>query len=96
MKYHGTSPWYRGDDGLLRLWDAATGKLNATLLPLSDERGLAVSGAGHFRGTPHARVQREVIYVIQTDRGQETLTLEQFEKRFGWKNDPARVRPNGR
>jgi len=78
------------------LWNAATGKLNATLLPLSDERGLAVSGAGHFRGTPHAGVQREVVYVLQTDQGQEMLTVEEFEKRFGWKNDPDRVHPNGR
>jgi len=34
--------------------------------------------------------------VIQTDQGQETLTVEDFEKRFAWKNDPDRVRPNGR
>jgi len=28
-----------------------------------------------------------------SDQGQETLTVEQFEKRFGWKNDPTAFAP---
>jgi WD40 repeat protein len=84
-------------DGLIRLWDAATGKLNATLLPLHDGRGLAVSAQGHFLGTPPKAVRdREVVYVFQTDKGIETLSPDEFEKRFGWANDPERVRPTGK
>jgi hypothetical protein len=31
-------------------------------------------------------------YVVQTDTGQETLSPEEFRKKYGWKNDPERVR----
>jgi hypothetical protein len=34
--------------------------------------------------------------VARTPAGQETFTPEEFEKKFGWKNDPARVRLIGR
>jgi hypothetical protein len=48
---------------------------------------------GHYRGT--SCVENEIRYVVQTERGQETLTREQFEKTYGWKNDPDRVRLTG-
>ena len=40
--------------------------------------------------------QKEIVYVIQTDRGRETLAPEKVAKRYGWKNDPSRVRLTGR
>ena len=46
-----------------------------------------------FKPTGHYRVANpadadEIVYVIQTDKGQETLTPAEFAKRTGWKNDP--------
>ena len=46
---------------------------------------------GHYRGSPG--VEDELLYVVQTDRGQETLAPEEFTKQYGWKNDPQKVRP---
>jgi hypothetical protein len=64
------------------------------LVPLANPHGLAVSPDGHYRGTPH--LEDELVYVIQTDRGQETLRPQEFAARFGWKNDPARVPLSGK
>src|SRR5262249_36952434 len=77
-------------DGTIVCWDAATGRHTATLLGLRNGQGLALSPDGHFRGAQG--IERELVYVIQTEKGQETLTPEAFGKRFGWKNDPDRVR----
>lgn len=51
--------------------------------------GLKTNAAGHYR--VKAADEVEVVYVIQTDKGQETLTPAEFEKRTGWKNDPSKV-----
>ena len=60
------------------------------LVTLREDQHLVVSADGHYRGTP--RVERELVYVVQTDRGQEALTPEEFSKKYGWRNDPERVR----
>ena len=79
-------------DNRFRLWDAATGQPRATLVPLVDQKGLALTADGHYRGTPD-RIERDIVYVAQFANGsQVTLTPEEFEKRFGWKNDPERVK----
>jgi WD40 repeat protein len=74
----------------VQLWDPATGRLRCTLVNLGKEQGLAVTADGHFAGTP--RVGEQLVYVIDTGRGQETLTPAEFARRFHWKNDPTRVR----
>jgi WD40 repeat protein len=76
------------------IWDAAPGRLRATLVGLRDEQSLAIAPDGHYRGTP--RVQREIVYVVQTARGQETLTPDEFQQKYGWKNDETRVRLTGK
>ena len=50
---------------------------------------MVVSADGHWLGTRGA--EKEIVYVIKTARGQETLTPREFYKRFGWKNDPGKV-----
>ena len=45
---------------------------------------------GHFRGSP--LVERHLVYVAQTDEGQQVFTPQEFEQRFGWRNDPEKVR----
>jgi hypothetical protein len=62
----------------------------AVLSSFADPEGLALSAAGHFRATPG--LERELVYVVQTDAGQETLTPPEFVTKFGWKNDPESVR----
>jgi WD40 repeat protein len=74
----------------VELMDADTGRRRALLVPLGNGRGLAISPEGHYRGTPG--VERELVYVVQTDKGQETLTPQEFEQKYHWKNDPDRVR----
>jgi hypothetical protein len=63
-------------------------------LPFPDEKTLAIHADGHYRGSP--RVEKELVYVVQTDKGQETLTPEEFAQRYHWKNDPTRVRLTGK
>jgi serine/threonine protein kinase/WD40 repeat protein len=77
--------------GPTRLWDAGTGQLRCLLVALPDNKALAIMPDGHYRGTPSG-MERHLVYVIQTDQGQETLTPEEFTTRYGWKNDPDRVR----
>ena len=33
-----------------------------------------------------------MVYIVETDAGQETLSPEDFEKKYGWNNDPDQVR----
>ncbi len=72
------------------VWDTATGKLRCTLVGLRKEQWLAVSRDGHYDGAPG--IERELVHVVQTESGQETITPQQFAERFGWENDPERVR----
>jgi hypothetical protein len=45
---------------------------------------------GHYRGA--LGVEKGIVYVVQTEAGQELLDPDEFEKKYGWKNDPQRVR----
>ena len=75
------------------IWDFRTGHLHAVLLPLTcddEPSGLAVTPDGHFRIAGEAK--DVVVYVVQTESGQETLASDEFSQRYGWKNDPQRVR----
>jgi hypothetical protein len=71
---------------------AATGRPIAVLVPLADKMGLSVSAAGHYRGTPGQAMARQLVYVVDTGHGLETLSPAEFEKKYGWKNDPEQVR----
>jgi WD40 repeat protein len=67
------------------------GWLLGTLLPGAPYERLAVRPDGHYRGTPG--VDREIrMVVLKTDGTSETLTPDEFEGRYGWRNDPAQVR----
>ncbi|HVC96797.1 MAG TPA: hypothetical protein VND64_24170, partial [Pirellulales bacterium] len=69
--------------------DADTGEVAMTLLAFSQSRSLAVSAEGHFRASP--RTDEELVYIVQTDEGQDTLSPREFDEKYEWKNDPARV-----
>jgi len=57
---------------------------------VGDGKAMAISPEGHYRASPN--VEREIRYVVRTKDGQETLTPEEFQKRFNWTNDPDKVR----
>ena len=76
--------------GVVRLVDSRTGDPLETIVYLSDETWLIVTPDGHYLGSPG--VEKEIVCVAQTDDGQETLTPAEFTKKYGWKNDPERVK----
>ena len=45
----------------------------------------------HYRLTS-AKAPGTIVYVVQSEQGQQTYTPEEFEKKFRWKNDPDKVR----
>jgi len=60
---------------------------------VSSEDLLYISPDGHYRTTLDA--EKELVYVVQTDSGEHlTLTPAEFADKFGWKNDPDKVRLN--
>jgi serine/threonine protein kinase/WD40 repeat protein len=71
------------------LWDWRGGTYRGTLLPVG-KGGVAISPDGHYRATPEA--EKTLVYVVETDKGQELLSPEEFAAKYGWKNDPDKVR----
>lgn len=80
-------------DGTLRFWDWDKGLMRGTILRMSDDHAATISPDGHYLATP--AMERQLVYVVVTDQGQETLSPEEFSKKYGWKNDPEKVRLNG-
>lgn len=74
----------------IRLSSLASGQQLRTIVSLRDQQYLTLSPDGHYRGSPG--VEKELVYVVQTDAGQETLTPEEFSKKYGWKNDPSKAK----
>ncbi|KPL20130.1 MAG: hypothetical protein AMJ75_12285, partial [Phycisphaerae bacterium SM1_79] len=81
-----------GGDGTARVWDIRNGyQPYAVLLPLwgSIGPGIAFNPEGDYRGPPG--IEEHVIYVVQTDSGQELLTQKKFANQYGWVNEPWQV-----
>jgi WD40 repeat protein len=74
----------------VRLWHLDTAQPYRTMILLRDEQSMTISATGHFRC--HSPIERELVVVVDTDCGQETLSREAFTRKFGWQNDPERVR----
>ena len=78
----------------IRVWEVETGRPNGTLVQLRNDQRVVISPEGHHDSP---RLERELVYLVQRqDGGQETLEPEEFARRFGWKNDPERVRLTGK
>ena len=68
-----------------------TGAPLCTLTGLREGRIIQISPEGHFMAS--ADVDDEIVYVGETLSGERfTLSREEFEMRFGWKNDPEKAR----
>jgi len=76
--------------GGICLRSLADGSALRTILYLPEKCSLSVSGDGHWRTSERSVEWR---YVVLTDAGQQTYTAEEFEKKYGWKNDPEKVGP---
>ena len=79
------------EDSMIRVVRMQDDKSLYTIVPLREGKHITVSPEGHYRGSPG--VEKDLVYVVQTDEGQQTLTPAEFSKRFGWKNDPSKVSP---
>lgn len=76
----------------VQVWDTTTGRLLSSALLGPMYQGLIVSPTGHYRG--NALVEREIVYVVQKhDGSQETLAPDEFERKYNWKNDPEKAKP---
>jgi serine/threonine protein kinase/WD40 repeat protein len=74
----------------LYLWETDTGRLRGVLLLGPWNHGLTLTPDGHYTG--NARVDRGIVVVVQkTDGTQELLEPADFEKKYGFKNDPDQV-----
>ena len=76
--------------GTATVWTPQTQETLLTFAFLPNRQHFVVHPTGHYRGSP--RVERMLVYVVQTEAGQETLTPAEFTERYGWQNDPSRVR----
>lgn len=73
----------RCDDRTVRFWDASKGSLRGTLLE-EGESLVAISTTGDVKFDPD--VPPNLIAIIETDTGQQTITLDELAKKYGWKN----------
>ena len=75
-------------DRSVRVFDFANAALRATVV--ADGKQVAVvSAAGHYRVADEATC--ELVYVVQTAKGQETLTPKEFVAKYKFRNTPAAV-----
>jgi WD40 repeat protein/tRNA A-37 threonylcarbamoyl transferase component Bud32 len=79
----------RRRDSAVCCWSPAAGRLLRVLVNLSDGRGVAISAAGHYSAS--GNIEDELVYVVQTDQGQFTLTPAEFGKQYHWQNEPGDV-----
>jgi WD40 repeat protein len=76
-------------DRSVRSWDAQTGRLKMTLIA-DKEQVLAIGADGNYRCPNEA--ESELVAVVQTDKGQETVSLKEFATKFGFRNSPGMVK----
>ena len=71
-------------------YNAANGARKASYRPMPKGLGVLISAGGHYSGTPG--VEKHLICQAVGLTGQFTLSQEEFGKRFGWKNDPSKIK----
>ena len=78
----------------IRLFDLESRTPLGVIVVMPVPGALALSPDGHFRGS--SGIEDEIVYVIQTDKGQQTLTPAEFAARYHWTNDPSKVGKAGK
>lgn len=74
----------------IHFWRPDTGEPVAALALFAHGKYLLVSPEGHYQASPE--IEEDLTYVVQTEKAQLTLTPEEFQRRYGWKNDPTKVK----
>jgi WD40 repeat protein len=91
LKKEGTLYVWAEKCGVVRAFDIPNNQLLGTILNLRDYRWLSLTPDGHYQGS--AGIEKDIVYAATTDAGEQmALSPEEFEKRFGWKNDPSKVK----
>jgi WD40 repeat protein len=73
-----------------RAYETETGLPYATFLFFNGARMVRFSPEGDFLGP--AGIEKELVAVVKTDAGEyQTLSVEEFSKRYGWKNEATRA-----
>jgi len=75
--------------GQIQLRSLESGEVFCTFLALPGGEYVLLSPEGHYYASPG--VEKELVYIVQTEKGQETLSPGEFTERYGWKNDPDRL-----
>jgi WD40 repeat protein len=79
-----------GQAGDVRLFDADKGRPRGVLLSPGTDHAMFVLATGHYHAAPAA--ETEMVYIAQTEHGQQLLTPSEFARAYGWKNDARWVR----
>jgi WD40 repeat protein len=74
-----------------RLWSVSDGHAVRTIVPTGPAAGLVFGGSGHVQANGEFDAEKGLAYVAVTAEGQETFTPAGFQRRFGWRNDPAKA-----
>jgi WD40 repeat protein len=77
-------------NGLVRLRSVSDGQVLRSLVCLGDQQYAALAPDGHWCGSLGA--EKEFVYIVQTERGQETFSADQFAKTHQWQNDPQKAK----
>jgi len=80
-------------DRMCRFFEAESGRLRGIILAEEDHL-VTISSEGQFRAD--GQKTELLVYVAQTDKGQETYTPSEFATKYGWRNDPAKARVTGK
>jgi WD40 repeat protein len=74
----------------VRLWETETGRPLGTSV-LLNQGWLVLSADGHY-SCQNSKVEGELVYVVQTEGGQQTLSVADFGAAHHWNNEPKRAR----
>jgi len=78
-----------GGQSTLRLRRLDDGSLLRTILALGEGKTAVLSSEGYWQGS---QLRSKFVSVVQTGQGQQTfLSLGEFMKKYGWKNEPPKA-----
>ena len=80
-------------DGMVRFWDSSSAALRGVILEEGDHIVL-ISASGNYRIDKDC--EPEFVFILQTEKEQEMLSLADFAGRYHWKNVPAMVKFSGK
>lgn len=100
MDGHGWIQWFpdsrrlfssEGNSTAVQVFDMRKLSRLGTLVPnLPGDRWITIGADGHYRGSPG--VEADIVYVaLHKDGSQTNHTPAEFERAFGWKNDPSKA-----